>query len=465
MSRKKTNKIRKRFNKLASLSFQKINSSIEFDKFLYQEDINASIAHATMLASQKIISLPDSKRIINGLKKILREIKTNKFEFNQDLEDIHMNIENRLEELIGDAAGRLHTARSRNDQVCLDMRLYLREASKHTMTKIAMLQNSLLDLGDKYHEAVIPGYTHLQKAQPVLFAHHILAYFEMFERDYERFVRVGKAADVLPLGSGALAGLPYPIDRDFVARELGFAEISRNSMDAVSDRDFVIDYLSAAATCAMHISRFSEELILWTTEEFSMVKLPSEYTTGSSIMPQKRNPDFAEISRGKTGRIYGNLISLLTVMKGLPLTYNRDLQEDKEGFFDSYDTLIATLEVFEGMLTGMSVNIGQARRSAEGGMVLATDIADYLVSKGLPFRESHSIVSRMSDYASQKRRLFSELSLSEYLDFSELFEEDVFDITVETSVRSKDVLGGTAPGQVLLALKEARSRLEAHCGA
>ena len=439
--------------------------SLHYDRRLYKQDIRGSIAHVNMLAKQGIIAVSEKNDICSGLVEIKGEIESGSFPWREELEDIHMNIERRLYDKIGSCAGKLHTARSRNDQVCLDMRLYLREASEHTMAKVALLQNSLLHLGDKYHEAVIPGYTHLQKAQPVLFTHHILAYFEMFERDYERFLRVRKAADVMPLGSGALAGLPYPIDRDFVARELGFAEISRNSMDAVSDRDFVIDYLAAAATCAMHISRFSEELILWTTEEFSIVKLPSEYTTGSSIMPQKRNPDFAEISRGKTGRVYGNLISLLTVMKGLPLTYNRDLQEDKEGFFDSYDTLIAILGVFEGMVTGMSVNIDQARHSAEGGMVLATDIADYLVSKGLPFRESHSIVSRMSDYASEHRRLFSELTLSEYLDFSKLFEEDVFNITVESSVASKDVLGGTAPGQVLSALKDARRRLEGHPGA
>ncbi len=313
--------------------------SLDYDRRLYKEDIDGSIAHVKMLAAQGIIPSDDCDLIVNALIEIEQEIEIGEFPWDRTLEDIHMNIESRLHEKIGAIAGKLHTARSRNDQVCLDMRMYVKKATRHTLALLADLQKQVLILAESNSEIIIPGYTHLQKAQLVLFAHHLLSYFEMFTRDFERFQAVYKSSDVMPLGSGALAGVTYDIDRSFVARELGFSELSKNSMDAVSDRDFLLDYLNAASICVMHISRFSEEVILWTSQEFGWLILSPEYTTGSSMMPQKRNPDFAEISRGKTGRIYGNLLSLLTVLKGLPLTYNRDLQEDKEGFFDTYDSL------------------------------------------------------------------------------------------------------------------------------
>ena len=418
--------------------------SIHYDRRLYKHDIRGSIVHAAMLCKQNIISLADREAIQKGLLEIEIEIETGSFIWKPELEDIHMNIESRLHEKIGPIAGKLHTARSRNDQVSLDMRMFVKESIATVTSQLARLQHILLDLASQYEDVIIPGYTHMQKAQPVLFAHHLLAYFQMFDRDKTRFKETYQRTDVLPLGSGALAGLPYDLDRNYVAEELGFSNISANSMDAVSDRDFVIDYLSAASICMMHISRFSEELILWTTEEFSLIKLPPEYTTGSSIMPQKRNPDFAEISRGKTGRVYGNLVSMLTILKGLPMTYNRDLQEDKEGFFDSHDTLTAVLEVYTGMLPGIYVNFDNARQSAEGGMVLATDLADYLVAKGLPFREAHGVISNLSDYAASLDKMFREISLAEYRKFSPVFEEDVYEVTVESSINARNTVGGTS---------------------
>ena len=433
--------------------------SLHYDRRLYKQDIKGSSVHASMLCNQKIITLPDRDAIVTGLLEIESEIETGIFTWRPELEDIHMNIESRLHEKIGSVAGKLHTARSRNDQVSLDMRMYVRDSINIVIEQLTGLQRVLLDLASQYSNIIIPGYTHLQKAQPVLFAHHLLAYFEMLTRDKTRFKEAYQRTDVLPLGSGALAGLPYDLDRSYVAKELGFSEISGNSMDAVSDRDFVIDYLSAASICMMHISRFSEELILWTTEEFSLIKLPAEYTTGSSIMPQKRNPDFAEISRGKTGRVYGNLISMLTILKGLPMTYNRDLQEDKEGFFDSHDTLTSVLEVFVGMLPGIYVNSEKARQSAEGGMVLATDLADYLVIKGVPFREAHGIISELSDFASINHKTFREISLKEYRGFSMLFDEDVYEISVESSISARNTAGGTSFKMVQQAIKAGYRKL------
>jgi len=434
--------------------------SLHYDRRLYKQDIKGSIVHASMLCNQKIITLPDRDLILTGLLEIESEIETGIFTWRPELEDIHMNIESRLHEKIGSVAGKLHTARSRNDQVSLDMRMYVKDSINIIIEQLTAFQRVLLDLASQYDDVIIPGYTHLQKAQPVLFAHHLLAYFEMITRDKTRFKEACQRTDVLPLGSGALAGLPYDLDRSYVARELGFSQISENSMDAVSDRDFVIDYLSAASICMMHISRLSEELILWTTEEFSLIKLPSEYTTGSSIMPQKRNPDFAEISRGKTGRVYGNLISMLTILKGLPMTYNRDLQEDKEGFFDSHDTLTSVLEVFVGMLPGIYVNSEKARQSAEGGMVLATDLADYLVIKGVPFREAHGIISELSDFASTNHKTFTEISLKEYRSFSMLFDEDVYEVSVESSISSRNTVGGTSFKMVQQAIKAGYRKLE-----
>ena len=434
--------------------------SLHYDRRLYKHDIKGSIAHAKMLENQGIINPEDCSDICQGLSDIENEITEGNFSWREDLEDIHMNIENRLFERIGPVAGKLHTARSRNDQISTDMRMFVKDAIDFTVENISALQLVLLKLAETNIEVIMPGYTHLQKAQPVLFSHHIMAYVEMLERDFERFEQAFIRADVMPLGSGALAGLPYNIDRDYSAKLLNFSAISRNSMDAVSDRDFLIDYLSAASICAMHLSRFAEEIVIWSTEEFSIIKLPSEYTTGSSIMPQKNNPDFAEISRGKVGRVYGNLLSLLTTMKALPLTYNRDLQEDKESFFDTYDTLNAILAAFVGMLSGTKVNVQNALLSANGGFMLATDIADYLVDKGVSFRESHHIVAQLSEYTATANKTFTELSLEEYRKFSVNFDIDVYDITVVRSVESKDVPGGTATKRVKSAIKEALEKVQ-----
>lgn len=434
--------------------------SLDYDRRLYKEDIDGSIAHVKMLAAQCIIPSDDCDLIVNALIEIEQEIEIGEFPWDRTLEDIHMNIESRLHEKIGAIAGKLHTARSRNDQVCLDMRMYVKKATRHTLALLADLQEQVLILAESNSEIIIPGYTHLQKAQPVLFAHHLLSYFEMFTRDFERFQAVYKSSDVMPLGSGALAGVTYDIDRSFVARELGFSELSKNSMDAVSDRDFLLDYLNAASICVMHISRFSEEVILWTSQEFGWLILSPDYTTGSSMMPQKRNPDFAEISRGKTGRIYGNLLSLLTVLKGLPLTYNRDLQEDKEGFFDTYDSLSSILVVFKGMLEGATINQLATTNSSSTGLLLATDIADYLVGKGIPFREAYNIVDKISDYCLLENKSIENLTIEEFGKFSDLFEPDVKEVTLESSIDARDVYGGTSRSRVALALKDAKSQLK-----
>ena len=434
--------------------------SLYYDRRLYDQDITGSIVHARMLCKQGIISLKHMEAIVNGLEMVRGEIVRNEFPWRPELEDIHMNIEQRLYGLIGEPALRLHTARSRNDQIALDMRMYVKDANSSVLGAIDAVRSSLVSLAEQNADAVIPGYTHLQRAQPVLFAHHLLAYFEMFTRDTERFAQAYDRTDVMPLGSGALAGLPYPVDRQFVADELGFSKISANSMDAVSDRDFLLDFHAAAAICAMHLSRMAEELVLWSSEEFGFVRIADEYTTGSSLMPQKRNPDFAEIARGKTGRVYGSLMGLLTTLKGLPLTYNRDLQEDKEGFFDTYDTLLATLRVFSDMLSGLEVNALAMREAAEGGHLLATDIADYLVAKGMPFREAYRIVARLSESASQKGLGVAELPLEEYRAYSELFDADVYDITIDSSIAARDVPGGTAHNRVREAIQQARRQME-----
>ena len=433
--------------------------SLHYDRRLYRQDIEGSIAHARMLAKQEIIEQADASAIVDGLSRIREDIESNDFPWRPEHEDIHMNIELRLHELIGEPALKLHTARSRNDQVALDMRMYMKEIISETLNALHGLRRSLGQLADDNTEVVMPGYTHLQRAQPVLFAHHMLAYFEMFGRDQLRFQQAYERADVMPLGSGALAGLPYPLDREFVRRELGFAQISDNSMDAVSDRDFILDFMSAASICAMHISRFAEELVLWSTDEFDFVRLSDDYTTGSSIMPQKRNPDFAEIARGKTGRVYGNLFGLLTTLKGLPLTYNRDLQEDKEGLFDTVDTLIPTLTIFADMLSKMSLNKTRLLDAAQGSYVLATDIADYLVSQGVPFREAHRIVSALSQDLAAQGRQFHELTLEEYKKSSPFFDVDVLKITVESSVSARNVPGGTSFESVSGAIIAAKAQL------
>ena len=436
------------------------SASIHYDRRLYRQDIAGSIAHAQMLTRQGIISEDEAEAIVRGLETIRAEIQDDSFPWRHELEDIHMNIESRLFDKIGDTAGKLHTARSRNDQVALDVRMFAKEAIAKVQHAIRQLQSAIVATAGAHARVIMPGYTHLQRAQPVLFAHHMLAYFEMLQRDHVRFRHAYHSADVLPLGSGALAGVPYPIDRESVAEQLGFSSISSNSMDAVSDRDFLLDFQSAAAICMLHLSRLAEELVIWSSEESGFIRLSDEYTSGSSIMPQKRNPDFAELARGKTGRVFGHLVGLLTLLKGLPLTYNRDMQEDKEGFFDTVDTLLPTLKVLAGMVGNMYVDAKRMRHAADGGYLLATDIADYLVGKGLPFREAHGVVARLSSYASERSKRFRELSLDEYRRFSDLFDQDVFEITVESSVAARDVPGGTAYGQVSRAISDAKALLD-----
>ena len=434
--------------------------SLHYDRRLYRQDIAGSIAHARMLSRQEIIATEDSESIVAGLKRVRREIEEGTFPWRTELEDIHMNIERRLFDLIGEPALRLHTARSRNDQVALDMRMFVKEATAEVIAALHNVRSALVSLAEQHPKLPMPGYTHLQRAQPVLFAHHMLAYYEMFSRDAERYSQAYGRADVLPLGSGALAGLPYPIDRYFVADELGFSRISSNSMDAVSDRDFLLDFHSSSAICAMHLSRLAEELVLWSSEEFGFIRMPDEFTTGSSIMPQKRNPDFAEIARGKTGRVYGSLIGLLTTLKGLPLTYNRDMQEDKEGFFDTYDTILATLRIFGDMLSGVSIAEETMRKAAAVGYVLATDIADYLVARGMPFREAYRVVARLSEDAAGRGVGFEELTLDDYRTHSELFGTDIYEITVDSSIAARNVHGGTSQKRVHEAMRQARADLE-----
>jgi argininosuccinate lyase len=441
--------------------FSRYTVSIDYDRRLYQQDIAGSKAHAKMLAKQSIISQEDAAQITEGLASIEQEIRDEKFPWDPTLEDLHMNIESRLHQLIGAAAGRLHTARSRNDQVAVDLRLYTKGTIVDLVKDLRGVQAALLGLAEKHQGVVMPGYTHLQRAQPVLFPHHMLAYFEMFQRDIGRFEDCHKRTDVMPLGSGALAGVPYQTDREFLAAELGFSRISANSMDAVSDRDFVVEFLAAASVCMMHFSRMSEELILWSSGEFGFIRLSDEFTTGSSIMPQKRNPDFAELARGKTGRVYGDLIGLLTTLKGLPLTYNRDMQEDKEGFFDAADTLTTTLDVFQAMLPGMQLNEERVSSLAGESQMLATDLADYLVGKGMPFREAHGIMRQLSRYCDDENISLQDLPLAEYQKLSDLFQDDVYDITAESSAAARDNPGGTAPNRVAAALLEAKKMLEA----
>ena len=434
--------------------------SIHYDRRLYRHDIAGSIAHARMLGKQGIISEEDAGLIVDGLGKVRQEIQEDKFPWDETLEDLHMNIESRLHALIGSAAGRLHTGRSRNDQVALDMRLYTKDVVKETVQGLRATQGSLLALATRHQTAIMPGYTHLQRAQPVLFAHHLLAYFQMFQRDIDRFRDCYRRTDVLPLGSGALAGVAYPSDRDFLAQELGFREISANSMDAVSDRDFLLDYLAAAAICMMHLSRLSEEIVIWSSREFGFIRLSDEFTTGSSIMPQKRNPDFAELARGKTGRVYGDLMGLLTVMKGLPLTYNRDLQEDKEGFFDAVDTLLATLQVYPDMLQGLTLDEGRVASLAGESFMLATDVADYLVNKGMPFREAYGVVKELCRHCETQGKDLQDLTMEEYHRFSDSFDQDVYSITAESSAAARDNPGGTAPNRVAQELSRAKELLE-----
>ena len=446
-----------RFQKNTDKKVDDFNSSIRFDKRMYRQDIKGSIAHATMLGKQGIIPEADSKLIVSGLKEILADIEAGRAVFEIDAEDIHMNVERLLIEKIGEAGKRLHTGRSRNDQVALDIRMYLMDETEEIAEMLKHTLGVLLDLADEHKTTIMPGYTHLQKAQPITLAHHLMAYFEMFSRDFARLADCRKRMNVMPLGSGALAGTTYPLDREFVAEELGFAKVTANSLDGVSDRDFVIELASCLSMIMMHLSRFSEELILWSSHEFSFVEMDDAFSTGSSIMPQKKNPDVAELIRGKTGRVYGHLMGLLTTMKGIPLAYNKDMQEDKEPIFDAVDTVKLCLPVFCDMISTMKVNKNTMLQGAKGGFTNATDLADYLVKKGLPFREAHGVVGRMVFYAIEHRKNLDEFTMAEMKEFSDMIEEDIFEvISMETCVNDRKLTGGPAVETVAKAIAAAR---------
>ena len=438
-----------RFKQSTDALMETFSASISFDKRLYDCDIEGSIAHCKMLARCKIITSAESKKIIKGLQRILRECDEGRFEFSVRLEDIHMNIESRLREIIGPVAGKLHTARSRNDQVCLDIRLYLRKEVEDIVGELNSLCKALVAIAKKNIDHVIPGYTHLQRAQPVLLSHHLLAYVEMMLRDKERFLDAYKRINVMPLGSAALAGTNFPIDRKITAKLLRFPEISHNSMDAVADRDFAAEFCSASALVMMHLSRFCEEVVIWNSSEFGFLELSDAFTTGSSIMPQKKNPDAAELIRGKSGRVFGNLVSLLTLMKGLPLAYNKDLQEDKEPLFDTAETVKVCLRIFTDMMKSAKF-IPIAKKELEAsGFLTATDLADYLVLKGVPFRDAHEITGKTVAFCLEKGKTLTDLSLPELRKISKRFDKDVFDhIALNNSVDRKNVYGGTATTQV-----------------
>lgn len=439
---------------------KRYTASVDFDKRLARFDIEGSIAHATMLGAQNIISAQDVEDIKRGLGEILAEIEAGQFEWLLDLEDVHLNIERRLTEKIGDAGKRLHTGRSRNDQVATDVRLWLRSVVDDTIAGIRALQTSLLDLAEQNAATIMPGFTHLQVAQPVTFGHHLMAYFEMLNRDAERFADARKRINRLPLGAAALAGTSYPIKRELVAELLGFDGVCQNSLDAVSDRDFAIEFNAAASLLMMHLSRFSEELILWMSPRFGFIDIADRFCTGSSIMPQKKNPDVPELVRGKTGRVYGHLIGLLTLMKGQPLAYNKDNQEDKEPLFDVADTLLVTLQIYADMLRGITVKADNMRQAALEGFATATDLADYLVKKGMPFRDAHEVVAHAVKAGVESGRDLAEFSLSELQAFSDTISDDVFEVlTLEGSVASRNHTGGTAPEQVRRAIAQARQQL------
>lgn len=449
-----------RFNEPTDAFVEAFTASVDFDQRLYRYDIEGSIAHATMLARQEILTAAERDAIVTGLTRIRERIDAGGFDWSIPLEDVHMNVEAALTSDIGDAGKKLHTGRSRNDQVATDVRLYLRTEIDLVRAGIARLQGALLDLAEREAATVLPGFTHLQVAQPITFGHHMMAWFEMLERDRERLADCRKRVDVLPLGAAALAGTTYPIDRHYTAELLGFARPSENSLDAVSDRDFAIEFTAAAAILMMHLSRFSEELILWSSAQFGFVELSDAFCTGSSIMPQKKNPDVPELVRGKAGRIFGHLMGLLTLMKGQPLAYNKDNQEDKEPLFDTVDNLKGSLKVFADMMGALRCNPDRMRAAALQGFATATDLADYLVRRGIPFRDAHEIVGKAVALGAREGKDLSELSLEQMQQFSEEIADDVFAVlTLEGSVAARDHIGGTAPIQVRAAIARARERI------
>jgi len=443
-----------RFQQSTDSLMERFSASISFDRILYAYDIEGSVAHCKMLAKCKIIKPSEARKIAGGLQRIAKEFDEGRFEIQERLEDIHMNIENRLAELIGPVAGKLHTARSRNDQICLDIRMYLRDEVDEILKEIQRLGKTLLGLAKKNIGHIIPGYTHLQRAQPVLLSHHLLAHLEMFLRDRDRLRDGLKRINIMPLGSAALAGTNFPIDRGYTAKLLKFPAVSHNSMDSVSDRDFLIEFCSSASIIMMHLSRFCEEVVLWSSSEFDMIELSDAFSTGSSIMPQKKNPDPAELIRGKTGRVYGSLVSLLTLMKSLPLAYNRDLQEDKEPLFDTVNTVKICLAVFNGMIKSAKFKKVSLEKLQTEGFLTATDIADYLVLKGLPFREAHEITGKTVAYCIQSKKNLAQVSLAEFKKISPKFREDVLDhISIESSMQGKVSYGGTARKNVVEQIK------------
>ena len=435
-----------RFTKGTDKAVEDFTSSIAFDARMYAEDIAGSKAHATMLAKQNIISDADRDAIVEGLTKIKGQIDKGEFPFSVALEDIHMNIEKRLTDDIGEAGGRLHTGRSRNDQCAVDLHMYVRKAVVEMGELIVDMQKALIETAEKYSDVIMPGYTHLQRAQPVLFGHHMMAYFSMLERDFDRLLMVFKHADIMPLGAGALAGSTYGIDQTYTQKLLGFSRIYENSMDAVSDRDYVVEFLSFASLVMMHLSRLSEELILWSTNEFNFIELDDAHCTGSSIMPQKKNPDVCELVRGKTGRTYGHLLSLLTTLKGLPLTYNKDMQEDKEGIFDAIDTVHFALSINAAMIRGMKVNGAHMKAVLDDDFSNATDMADYLAKKGVPFREAHEIVGNAVHHCIEKGCVLLDLSVEDFKAISDHFDADILDaISIEACIAGRNNYSGTAP--------------------
>ena len=428
-----------RFHKETNKLLEKFNASIIFDKRMYAEDIAGSIAHSRMLDKQGIIAENEQKEIEKGLLQIKDEIEKGEFEFRIEDEDIHMSIEKRLTQIIGAVAGKLHTARSRNDQVALDVRMYVRKEAREISKLLVTMENVILGLSEKYKNVIIPGYTHLQRAQPILFSHHLMAYFQMFKRDISRIEDFLERNDEMPLGAGALAGTTFDLDRHFVAEELGFSKPTENSLDSVSDRDFIIELAMIISVISMHLSRFSEEIIIWCTSEFSFINLDDAFATGSSIMPQKKNPDIAELVRGKTGRIYGNLMAILTTMKALPLAYNKDMQEDKEGIFDSIDNIKLSIEIFYLMLDTITVNDEKIYASMRAGFLNATDVADYLAKHNVPFRQAHKIVGEIVSYCEDKKIAIDDMELSKFHKFSDVFKDDILsEITIENCVNKRN---------------------------
>ena len=450
-----------RFKEKTAQIVEAFTSSIDVDRRLYAYDIRGSIAHCKTLAKAAIISDQEARKLIKGLKTIHREIEENAFEFSDRLEDIHTHIETRLGEIVGKVAQKLHTARSRNDQVALDVRMYLRDQVAYINQLLLKLQKIMVDLAKRDIETVLPGYTHLQRAQPILLAHHWMAYYEMFSRDSERLMDCLARVNVMPLGSAALAGTPHPIDRKYTAELLGFEKVSANSVDSVSDRDFIIEFLSVAGICMMHLSRLSEELILWASAEFGFIELPDAFATGSSIMPQKKNPDVPELIRGKTGHVFGNLTAMLTLMKSLPLSYNRDMQEDKVLLFDAADILAACVDVYTQMLPQLQINRDRMQNAAATGYQNATDLADYLVTKGMPFREAHHCAGQAVRFALKKKKELHDLSIKQLQQFASQIEEDIYDyLATQQMIDRRTSMGGTATKTVNAAIKNAEKKLK-----